>query len=104
MPGPAPGGIPSGAGIAGWAGDQRLSLEPRVVIRADVLFRRERLILEVDGFEAHGRRQFQADRTRQNALVAAGYAVLRFTWWDLVDRPADVARQVRTTLTRLARA
>lgn len=92
------------AGIAGWDGDQRLQLEPRVVIRADVLFHRERLVLEVDGFEAHGRRQFQADRTRQNALVAAGYTVLRFTWWDLVDRPADVARQVRSTLARLAQA
>jgi very-short-patch-repair endonuclease len=85
------------AGIHGWQGDQRLDLPGRVV-RVDVLFRRERLVLEVDGFGAHGSQQFQSDRSRQNALVAAGYTVLRFTWWDLVDRPADVARQVRATL------
>ena len=90
------------AGIHGWQGDQRIDLPGRLV-RVDVLFRRVRLVIEVDGFAAHGRDRFQADLTRQNALVAAGYTVLRFTWWDLVDRPAEVARQVHATLASLDR-
>lgn len=90
------------AGIVGWDGDQRLDLEPGVVVRVDVLFRRARLVVEVDGFASHGAAQFQDDRTRQNRLVAAGFTVLRFTWWDLVDRPRFVAAQVRATLARLA--
>ena len=89
------------ASITGWTGDQRIDLGPGRVVRADVLFRRERLVIEVDGYQAHGQRQFQSDRTRQNALVTAGYTVLRFTWWDLVERPHDVAAQVRATLARL---
>ena len=44
---------------------------------------------------------FQADRTRQNRLVAAGYTVLRFTWADLTLRPDDVGTQVAATLARL---
>lgn len=71
------------------------------MVRVDVLFARPRLVLEVDGFDFHGGEQFQDDRTRQNALVAAGFTVLRFTWWDLVDRPRRVASEVRTTLARL---
>jgi len=93
-----------GAAIGGWQGDQRLDLPEGRVVRVDVLFRRERLVLEVDGFDAHDRAMFQADRTRQNALVAAGYTVLRFTWWDLVDRPARVAQEVRATLALTATA
>lgn len=86
------------SGIGGWRGDQRLDLPGGRVVRVDVFCRRERLVIEVDGFDAHGRAEFQEDRTRQNALVAAGYTVLRFTWWDLVDRPAQVAREIRATL------
>lgn len=90
------------AGLSGWRADQRIDLPEGTTLRADVLFDRDRLVIEVDGFATHGRRTFQADRTRQNALVGAGYTVLRFTWWDLVERPDTVARQVRMTLRRLS--
>ncbi len=90
-----------GAGITGWRGDQRIDLPDGGVARADVLFHRQRLVLEVDGRAAHGVAAFQADRTRQNSLVGAGYSVLRFTWSDLVDRPNQVAHQVRAMLARL---
>lgn len=89
------------AGVSGWRGDQRLDLGSGVIARVDVLFPEARLVIEVDGLASHGRAEFQADRTRQNALVAAGYTVLRFTWWDLVERPDHVARAVRMTLARL---
>jgi very-short-patch-repair endonuclease len=54
----------------------------------DVLIRRARLAIEVDGRAYHvDADRFQRDRTRQNDLVAAGWTVLRFTWQDLVERP-----------------
>lgn len=69
-----------------------------MIARADVLFRSERLVIEVDGYAYHGRQRFQEDRTRQNRLVAHGYTVLRFTWADLTQRPDEVSAQVRATL------
>ena len=38
---------------------------------------------------------FRRDRRRQNALVLAGWTVLRFTWDDLRHRPGVIATQVR---------
>jgi hypothetical protein len=71
----------------------------RVVAVADLLFARERVIVEVDGMRAHsGQSAFVRDRRRQNALVAAGYLVLRFTWWDLVERPQAVVNEIVNTL------
>lgn len=53
------------------------------------------LAAEVDGYECHGTRSaFQRDRDRQNALVALGWTLLRFTWEDVVRRPAQVARTI----------
>ena len=55
-----------------------------------------RLAIEVDGFEHHSSPDaFQRDRTRQNRLVALGWTVLRFTWEDVVKRPAMVAQTIR---------
>jgi very-short-patch-repair endonuclease len=45
---------------------------------------------------------FQRDRRRQNRLIAAGWTVLRFTWWDLTERPDDVLAQIRAAVARLA--
>lgn len=89
------------AGIAGWEFDQPVHQDGMIIARVDVLFRVERLVLEIDGFGYHGRSTFQNDRARQNGLVSAGYTVLRFTWEDLTQRPDQVAIQVTTVLTRL---
>jgi hypothetical protein len=41
------------------------------------------LALEADGYEWHSAKaEWLRDRRRQNALVALGWAVLRFTWED----------------------
>jgi very-short-patch-repair endonuclease len=82
------------AGFTGWvaqlpvvAGGQRFYL--------DVAFPSQRLAIEVDGYEYHrATDRFQADRTRQNALIAAGWRVLRFTWADLKDRPEYVIGRI----------
>jgi very-short-patch-repair endonuclease len=57
------------------------------------------LAVEVDGYGPHSSREaFQSDRARQNALVLAGWTVLRFTWADVRDRPAAVAAVLRRAL------
>ena len=85
-------------GLRGWVPNAPIRHQGRIIASADVLFRAARLVIEVDGFAFHGRPEFQRDRTRQNALVEAGYRVLRFTWKDLTERPDDVLRQVRAML------
>jgi very-short-patch-repair endonuclease len=61
--------------------------------RLDFAYPDRRLGVEVDGYAAHaGRRAFQQDRDRQNALAALGWTLVRFTWDDVVRRPARVAR------------
>jgi very-short-patch-repair endonuclease len=64
----------------------------------DFLWRRERVVVEVDGWQAHGHRYaFERDRARDAELVARGHVVLRFTWRQVAD---DRMRVV----TRLAQA
>jgi very-short-patch-repair endonuclease len=65
----------------------------------DFLWRRQRVIVELDGYRAHGTRSaFEADRARDAELTALGYSVVRSTWRQLTDGPADVASTLRTLL------
>ncbi|GAB2474943.1 endonuclease domain-containing protein [Jatrophihabitans fulvus] len=84
------------AGLTGWRPQFPVDT-PAGRFRVDVAFEHLRLAIEVDGYEYHSREgRFQSDRTRQNALLAAGWQVLRFTWTDIVDRPDYVAASVRS--------
>ena len=68
----------------------------RFVGEVDAAYPELKLAIEVDGFEHHSTPEaFQRDRTRQNGLVALGWTVLRFTWHDVVQRPAHVAQLIR---------
>ena len=89
-------------GVEGWLGGASLLEHLGIPAQADVYFPAVRLVVEVDGRRAHGPDRFQADRARQNMLVAAGCTVLRYTWQDLVDRPREVLAQIRLTLAQLA--
>jgi len=65
----------------------------------DLLWPDQRVIIEFDGYEVHSRRDvFETDRRRQNALVLAGYLVLRVTWKQLNERPDEVVRLIREGL------
>lgn len=65
----------------------------------DFLWERERVVVEVDGFGAHGTRmRFETDRSRDAALVAAGYRVLRFTWRQLLKQPEVVIARLAAVL------
>lgn len=67
--------------------------------RIDAAWPDRRVAVEVDGFASRiDRGRFQDDRDRQNALVQAGWTVIRFTWEDVVRRPLHVATQIREVL------
>lgn len=69
----------------------------------DALHAGTRIVVELDGQQFHGPDRFQADRTRDQRLAAAGYVVLRFTWDDLVNRPDDVIERIRRTMAHRSR-
>ena len=57
--------------------------------RLDIAFPAERLCVEVDGWEWHGKYKgdFQRDRERQNLLTRHGWRILRFTAKDIRQNP-----------------
>ena len=68
--------------------------------RADFLWPDHKLVVEVDGYQFHGHRQaFERDRRKDQALLAAGYRVLRVTWRQLRDEPLAVAAAIAGALT-----
>ena len=83
------------ARIVGWKANQWVSCGT-AGYWVDVLFKRQRLILEIDGWETHGTRlAFEEDRRRRNHLVLAGYLVLNFTYRQLVNEPQWVMDCIR---------
>lgn len=72
-------------GISGWVPNLNVVVGGRR-FKLDIAFAQQRLAIEIDGFDYHRRDRFQQDRTRQNALINAGWTVLRFTWSDLTER------------------
>ena len=69
-----------------WPEAQReYPLIPRRRLRADIVFPAERLCVEVDGWQFHGRllADFKRDRDRQNLLTIAGWRLLRIPAGDI---------------------
>jgi len=71
------------------------------VCRADFAYPESLLLIELDS-EAHhlDRMAFRRDRSKQNKAVVLGWTVLRYTWWDLEERPWHVCSEVRSALNR----
>lgn len=64
--------------------------------RHDFIYRLLNLVIELDGYTTHGTRdQFHEDRERDNLLAVRGNAVLRFTWYDVHQRPDYVIALLR---------
>jgi very-short-patch-repair endonuclease len=75
------------ARIKGWQANLAVHLDSRVFY-IDIAFKREKLAIEIDGrLHETDADLFESDRWRQNALVADGWRVLRFTWTMLCDHP-----------------
>jgi hypothetical protein len=73
----------------------------RFVARLDFAWERALLAVEIDGFAYHSAGgDFQADRSRQNAVQLQGWLVLRFTVADLRDDPGRVIGEIREALLR----
>jgi len=65
----------------------------------DFVWRKERLIVETDGWAAHGTRTaFERDRRRDADLLAAGWRVLRISYERLTREPEWVAERIAEAL------
>lgn len=70
-------------------------------MRVDFAWLAVKVVVEIDGRRWHiDSEAFQLDRTRQNALVQAGWLVLRFTVEDIRLRQEYVVAEVRRALGR----
>jgi very-short-patch-repair endonuclease len=79
--------------------EQWITLATGDTFRVDFVWRAERLIVETDGRRTHlTPLAFQADRTRDQLLSAAGWRILRFTWDDVHHRRAHTVTTVRAML------
>lgn len=86
------------AGIGGWVANH-----PSCGYEIDVAFIPQMVAVELDGFAFHREAgTFQRDRTRRNALIAAGWTVLNFTWGDLTERAGYVESAIRQSLSAAA--
>jgi very-short-patch-repair endonuclease len=83
------------AGITGWRANRPVLLDG-LNVYPDVVFRRERLVIEIDGREFHSDPEvFETDRRRQNLFVLNGWRVLRITWRMIQDEPDQLVAMVR---------
>lgn len=68
-------------------------------IEADCVWRGERVIVELDGRLTHGTdAAFERDRSRDRALIVAGWRTVRVTWRQLIDDPDRLAADLRALL------
>jgi len=72
-------------------------------VRVDLAYPGVRLAIEADSRVWHGgRTDVQRNSAKQNLLVARGWRVLRFTWFDVTHRPAYVVGTVEPLLSCVA--
>jgi len=67
----------------------------------DVLWRSAKVAVESDSYTFHSHsRPWARDIGKTNELQLRGYIVLRFTWFDVTERPAWVIAKIRRALAR----
>ncbi len=71
------------------------------VARPDAGWERPRVLVFLDSREFHSSgKEFEKDRAQANALTARGWAVLRYTWSQVTEGEAAVARELGRLLAR----
>jgi very-short-patch-repair endonuclease len=85
------------AGVTGFA-TQAVLLNRRggYLRRVDFCFSQAALVIEVDGHKWHP--DPVLDRRVDNQLAAAGWRVMRYTWTDVLRRPAIVVAEIEEAL------
>ena len=70
----------------------------------DFLWRRQRFVVEIDGFRFHSSAgAFERDRRRDAVLAAAGFRVVRVTWRQLTEEPEALLVRLAQVLVRTDR-
>lgn len=89
-----------GARITGWKPNFPVFLGG-CLCYIDIAFPHLKLAIEIDGrLHEEDEDLFESDRWRQNALVADGWLVLRFTWRMLKEHPEVVAAILHALLSK----
>ena len=69
--------------------------DDRRIAEVDLAWPEVKLCVEVDGWTQHGTRSaFEDDRARDRALVAHGWAVLRYTWRQVIDDRGSIVAEL----------
>jgi len=88
------------AKLDGWRTNHRVVANGMQFV-VDIVFLRQRVIIEIDGWKFHrGRDAFTQDRWRFARLAAAGWTVLPFAATAVEDDPDHFLEVVRTALSR----
>jgi very-short-patch-repair endonuclease len=78
---------------------QLFTVDGHCYARLDIAWPSRRVAVEADGRAVHDAPYaLYRDRVRQNVLEVDGWTVLRFTWYDVIHRPAWVISTVRRAL------
>jgi hypothetical protein len=94
-------GLCRAAGLPRPAVNAWVRLDEGPPIRADFLWRDQKLIVETDGWGSHGTRQgFERDRHRDQRVRLAGWEPVRFTWRQVLCEPGWVATTTAALLAR----
>ena len=68
-------------------------------LEVDFLWRRQRLVVETDGYRYHrGRQAFEDDRGRDLELRGRGYEVMRVSYRQVIEDPKRIAMVLRRQL------
>lgn len=71
----------------------------KLLARVDFAYPDAMVAIEADGYRYHsGRKAWQQDRFRRNALTSRGWRILHVTWQDLEARPSEVVAEIRLGL------
>lgn len=90
-----------GAGITGWEANVAIFDDTGRIGVGDIVFERERLVLELDGWAFHAANEtYEPDRIRQNRLTKAKWEVARYTWRQVTLQPDYLVTDVRERLSR----
>ncbi|HET9198049.1 MAG TPA: DUF559 domain-containing protein [Solirubrobacterales bacterium] len=84
---------------AGWPEVNGHLVAHGISMMPDFLWRDARLIVEADSRRVHDTvAAFEKDRRRDQILAAAGYTVIRVTWRQLREEPAELVKTLSTLL------